>query len=243
MAMPTDLRTVSPLGRTAADIERGDLTCKVTWDPIGPEQYCEYRCQPSGQWASSHFSAGILRGMRSKCFGAYLQKWRDIAALKEDCGAAARKLATAGPPRWLADPQGLPLPDGGTHVDKLWFMSAGAGRAGITSAALKGSKMTPENRNRLAQLHREIYEFHSSGDRAAVPACDPDAFKACSGEVRKHLRWLRQKFGPMASAPAGVASGGSGDAMTQPWSQSLIGQRIPAKYRQLSASATASVPL
>jgi hypothetical protein len=29
-------------------------------------------------------------------FGQYLQQWRDIATMKEDCGATARALAEAG---------------------------------------------------------------------------------------------------------------------------------------------------
>jgi hypothetical protein len=30
-----------------------------------------------------------------------------------------------GPPIWLSDPHGLPLPEGDSHADMLWFSSDG----------------------------------------------------------------------------------------------------------------------
>ena len=42
-----------------------------------------------------------------------------------DCAAAVRRLVLKGPPIWLEDKHGYPIPDGDTHVSALWYMSSG----------------------------------------------------------------------------------------------------------------------
>lgn len=46
-----------------------------------------------------------------------------IARVKTtDCQAELRRLLEKGPPVWVSDPNGMPLPDNGdTHICKLWF--------------------------------------------------------------------------------------------------------------------------
>jgi hypothetical protein len=49
-------------------------------------------------------------------FGQYVAKVEGT-----DCAAELRRLVALGPPRWLADAHGLPLPEGDTHVERLWL--------------------------------------------------------------------------------------------------------------------------
>ena len=191
------------LGLTAAGLQALRLTCKVTWDDIGADQYCEFRCAPSGVWASGQFSADVVRQMQKEQFGKYLQTWRDIVEMKEDCGATARTLAERGPPMWLHDAGGFPLPEGQTHVDRLWFMADRGGRSAPVSAALDGAALDPSSRARLAELHRQIYAYFSQdgSGTAPLPECPPELLSAEPGAssepVRSHVQWLCEKFEPM----------------------------------------------
>ena len=225
------------LGLTAAGVAALNLSCKVTWDAIEPEQYCEFRCAPGGAWASAQFSADVVREMRREQFAKYLQTWRDIVEMKEDCGATARTLAERGPPMWIQDSSGFPLPEGQTHVDRLWFMGDGGGRSAAAPAALDGAPMDPGTRGRLAELHRQVYAYFSQASGAAVlPECPPELMDAsvCSDLVCNHVRWLQEKFEPMRSAggSAGVSNGAaSATALARPVTP-RIGSKIPRKYRQ-----------
>lgn len=237
------------LGLTAAGVEALGLTCKVTWDDIDPEQYCEFRCAPSGGWASGQFSADVVRQMQKQQFGKYLQTWRDIVEMKEDCGAMARTLAERGPPMWLQDAGGFPQPEGQTHVDRLWFMADRGGRSAPVSAALDGAALDPGSRARLAELHRQVYAYFSqdSSGTAPLPECPPELLSAevggSSEPVRSHVQWLHEKFEPMRGARgsgsrfrAGTAAGKkkqkkSKAVANQPLETSPIGSKIPAKYR------------
>lgn len=217
------------LGLTAADVVALGLTCKVTWDTISPEQYCEFRCAPSSIWVSAHFSADIVRELRREQFSNYLQTWCDIVEMKEDCGATARTLADRGPPMWIADSSGLPLPQGQSHIDRLWFMGERAGRSRASSAALDGAPMDPSTRARLAELHRQVYAYFSqdaTGAFIALPECPLELTNAplCSKAVRDHVQWLQKKFEPMRS--------GSGTALAKEQrKEERIGSKIPGKYR------------
>jgi len=42
-----------------------------------------------------------------------------------------------GPPEWLSDPTALPLPEGDTHIEKVWFQDEGK----EMSARLKGAPL------------------------------------------------------------------------------------------------------
>ena len=217
------------LGLTADDVVGLGLTCKVTWDDITPEQYCEFRCAPSGVWASAHFSADVVREMRREQFVKYLQTWRDIVEMKEDCGATARTLADRGPPMWIADSSGFPLPHGQSHVDRLWFMGDAGGSSEVVSAALDGAPMHPSIRARLAELHKQVYAYFSQdGTSTAItlPECCTELMDAsvCSDAVCNHVHWLQQKFEPMRN------DGGAARATVQR-NAAQIGSKIPSKYR------------
>lgn len=216
------------LGLTAGDVVALGLTCKVTWDDIGPEQYCEFRCAPGGTWVSAQFSADVVREMQREQFVKYLQTWRDIVEMKEDCGATARTLADRGPPLWIADKSGFPLPAGQSHVDRLWFMGEEDGRSEAVSAALHMAPVDPSTRTRLAELHRQVYEhFRQSGTDTSIvlPDCPVELLDAsvCSEVLCEHVKWMQEKFEPMR------ANNRTGLAMVQRRT-SQIGSQIPRRY-------------
>ncbi len=54
--------------------------------------------------------------------------------------AAVRRLVTDGPPVYLFDKSGvaLPVPDGDTHIDMLWFCATGEEEEAVLEGALQG---------------------------------------------------------------------------------------------------------
>lgn len=219
------------LGLTGADVEALGLTCKAMWEDIGPQQYCEFRCAPSGIWVSAQFSADVVRKMRREQFAQYLQTWRDIVEMKEDCGATARTLADRGPPMWITDSSGLPLPHGQSHVDRLWFMGDADGTSTAVSAALDGAPIDPSTRARLAELHRQVYAYFSqvegAGKPIKLPECSAELRDAslCSEALRNHVKWLQKRFEPLRS------SDGAACETTRRSKVAEIGSKIPSKYR------------
>ena len=45
----------------------------------------------------------------------------DVEKASKDCAAAVRRIVAKGPPEFLQDPVALPLPEGDTHVSRVWF--------------------------------------------------------------------------------------------------------------------------
>jgi hypothetical protein len=56
--------------------------------------------------------------MLAEQFQRYLD---DVEKAARDCAAAVRRLVNKGPPMYINDAHGLPLPEGDLHVDLLWF--------------------------------------------------------------------------------------------------------------------------
>ena len=58
-----------------------------------------------------------------------------------DCQAELRRLLKTGPPIWISDKHGFPLPDNGdTHVCRLWFASDQQERTAMLEGALDGEE-------------------------------------------------------------------------------------------------------
>ena len=57
---------------------------------------------------------------RDQSFPRYLE---DVDKASRDCAAAVRRLVLKGPPIWLDDKHGYPIPDGDSHVSAVWYMS------------------------------------------------------------------------------------------------------------------------
>ena len=70
---------------------------------------------------------------------------------KTDCQAELRRLLAAGPPIYISDKHAMPIPDGDTHIVKLWYSSDSQERSAVLEGALQGEE-------RL-QLWEELKKF------------------------------------------------------------------------------------
>jgi hypothetical protein len=61
--------------------------------------------------------------MLEEQFQRYLD---DVEKAARDCAAAVRRLVNKGPPMYVNDAHGLPLPEGETHIAQLWFSDDGS---------------------------------------------------------------------------------------------------------------------
>uniref|UniRef100_A0A7S2SMM4 Uncharacterized protein n=1 Tax=Mucochytrium quahogii TaxID=96639 RepID=A0A7S2SMM4_9STRA len=116
---------------------REGLTCKATWEDITTLTYCEYRTQPSGKWLPAEFSSDTIDHLLSTQFGKYLS---DVEKAAKDCAAAVRRLVTKGPPVYLADANALPLPEGDTHIDMIWYSRDNTEHSAQLKGALTGDE-------------------------------------------------------------------------------------------------------
>jgi hypothetical protein len=116
--------------------------------------------------------------MLEEQFQRYLD---DVEKAARDCAAAVRRLVNKGPPLYINDAHGLPLPEGETHIAQLWFSDDGSEvsallkvtdksiilkfrilkRRTILQGALQG-----EERDNLWNSQKEV--------RAELPCCDYD---------------------------------------------------------------------
>ena len=111
------------------------LTCALTWDDIDEEEYVEYRTSPSGEWHVSKYSALAVRQLIKTQFQKYMD---DVEKASKDCAAAVRRLVNAGPPIYLSDKNALPIPEGDTHIDAVWYCSTGREESAELEGALRG---------------------------------------------------------------------------------------------------------
>lgn len=108
------------------------LECLVTMEPITLEEYVEYKTHPSNTWHPAKIAKETLLYLVDSQYGKYLSDF-DHAA--NDCAAAVRRLIQEGPPEYVNEPNGLPLPAGDKHVSELWLAQENK----IISARLKNS--------------------------------------------------------------------------------------------------------
>mmetsp|Transcript_35074 Transcript_35074/g.68750 ORF Transcript_35074/g.68750 Transcript_35074/m.68750 type:complete len:147 (+) Transcript_35074:171-611(+) len=113
------------------------MECLVTMDDITEDSYCEYQTMPSGKWHPCMFTSSVVEELLKTQFKRYLD---DVEKAAADCAAAVRRLVIKGPPTHISDPHGLPLPEGETHVEKVWFMKEGEERPAALEGALQGAE-------------------------------------------------------------------------------------------------------
>lgn len=111
------------------------LECLVTMEDIDESNYVEYECQPSGQWKSSRMEESVVRQLLQTQFHEYIQRVKTT-----DCQAELRRLLASGPPIFVSDVHGLPLPDGDTHISRLWFASDGTECSALLDGAVQGEE-------------------------------------------------------------------------------------------------------
>ena len=113
-----------------------DWECLVTMEDITDANYVEYRSQPSGRWRPAKIEQSVVELLLQTQFDDYVAKVR-----ASDCQAELRRLLQRGPPVFVADPHGLPLPeDEETHIDLLWFASDQQTRSAKLKNAVEGTE-------------------------------------------------------------------------------------------------------
>ena len=122
--------------------------CLSSWDEITEEEYVEYQTAPSGRWNPSKYGIETIKFLLNAQFDNYIE-----SVQKTDCLKELKSLLEIGPPIWISDRHGLPLPEGDTHVSKLWYMNEDL----EVSAQLKNSFIGEERIklwNRLKSLRQ-----------------------------------------------------------------------------------------
>ncbi|OQR98590.1 hypothetical protein ACHHYP_20362 [Achlya hypogyna] len=110
------------------------MECLATMDDITEENYVEYQTYPSMTWHASKFCADVTLQLLDSQFPAYMK-----GVQEPDCKAELRRLLTKGPPVWIEDKYGFPLPDNGdTHIVNLWFLATGEERSAKLTGAVDG---------------------------------------------------------------------------------------------------------
>lgn len=127
--------------------------------------YVEYQTAPSGAWHPSRFCVTAVKRLLNTQYSDYMSNVR-----KADCEADLKRRLAKGPPIWLEDKHGLPLPDEDTHVCRIWM--AVDGEYSEYSAKLRGCV---EGEERMA-LWEELKKFAPpAGTTEAVGANEPAA--------------------------------------------------------------------
>jgi hypothetical protein len=95
-----------------------DWECLVTMEDITDDNYVEYQSMPSGLWRPAKIEQSVVEHLLRTQFDDYVTKVR-----QSDCQAELRRLLASGPPRYISDPHGLPVPESETHIAQLWYAS------------------------------------------------------------------------------------------------------------------------
>ena len=115
------LVTLESTGYSHGKPEEG-LECMGTMEDITEEDgnFCEYQTTPSMQWHPSRYGVDIVRRLITSQFSEYLAGVR-----KADCEADLKRRIANGPPVWLEDKHALPIPEGDTHICRVWMAEDG----------------------------------------------------------------------------------------------------------------------
>jgi hypothetical protein len=128
------------------------LECLVTLEDIDETNYVEYQIRPRNTWRPAKMEETIVRQLLKSQFHEYIQRVKTT-----NCQAELKRLLTAGPPIYIADPHGLPLWDddddecGGdaeptttttvvSHVGMLWFASTDTEVSAVLDGAVQGEE-------------------------------------------------------------------------------------------------------
>mmetsp|Transcript_19821 Transcript_19821/g.65543 ORF Transcript_19821/g.65543 Transcript_19821/m.65543 type:complete len:175 (+) Transcript_19821:94-618(+) len=135
------------------------MECLCSMEDITEEDanYVEFRTAPSETWHPCHFSSDVVRSLLRTQFRDYVE-----AVRKADCAADLKRRIGSGPPIWVADKHAMPLPEGDTHVERLWFAGDGHEYCAKLAGALEG-----ETRQKLWD---ELAAFLPPEESAPAPA-------------------------------------------------------------------------
>lgn len=113
--------------------------CKATMEEITEKDgnFVEYMTVPSNTWHPCGFSKTTVQYLQSTGFNKYIQ---DVEKASKDCAAAVKRLITKGPPLYLSDDIAMPVPEGDTHVELLWFADDDKEVSAKLTGALEGKE-------------------------------------------------------------------------------------------------------
>jgi len=113
------------------------MTCMCTWEDIDADSYVEYQSFPSMKWSVAKFGEPAIRELRRTQYTSYIENVQ-----KSDCIKEFTRLMACGPPIWITDKHGLPLPEdeNDTHVINLWFMNGDKTETGKLDGSLDGEE-------------------------------------------------------------------------------------------------------
>ncbi|KAF0758580.1 hypothetical protein AaE_003888 [Aphanomyces astaci] len=97
------------------------MECLATMEDITSETYVD---------------AEVVTQLQEAQFPAFMK-----GVQEPDCKAELRRLLAKGPPIWVEDKYGFPLPDNGdTHVVALWFSSTNEEKSAKLHGAVEGDE-------------------------------------------------------------------------------------------------------
>ena len=120
------------------------LTCAHTHTHTHTQ--VEYQTYPSMKWLPALYEQSVIDQLVKTQFHTFVERVKTT-----DCQAELRRLLATGPPTFVEDKHAMPLPEGDTHVIKLWYMSDGQERSAKLDGAVEGEE-------RLA-LWEELKQF------------------------------------------------------------------------------------
>lgn len=96
--------------------------CLATMEDITAEDgnYCEYQTMPSGKWHPALYSADVVKRFILKQYSEWLSGVKTA-----DCEADLKRRLGKGPPIWVEDKHGLPIPEDDTHISRVWMAADG----------------------------------------------------------------------------------------------------------------------
>jgi hypothetical protein len=117
-----------------------NMMCMCTWEEITSESYVEYQVYPSMKWYPSKFGEAAVRELLNTQYTTYIENVQ-----KSDCIKEFTRLMKCGPPVWLSDQHGLPLPDEvnsdtSSHIINVWFMNGDKTETAKLKGALEGEE-------------------------------------------------------------------------------------------------------
>jgi hypothetical protein len=90
-------------------------------------------------WHPCHYERSVVENLLKTQFHDFVEKVRNT-----DCQATLRRLLAAGPPIYISDNHAMPLPEGESHICKVWFAADNTERSAKLDGAVEG-----EDRGRL----------------------------------------------------------------------------------------------
>ncbi len=109
------------------------VSCLCTLEKIDDTCYVEYQSTPSLKWSISLFGEEAIRELLHSQYSNYINSLQET-----DCLLEFTRLIEIGPPIWISDRHGLPLPQDDTHICSLWFMNGNVYKSGKLEGALEG---------------------------------------------------------------------------------------------------------